>query len=159
NVFVTFSLSNLGMSKFWIQHRAEHPGEWQRHLPVHLIGLALCVTILGVTIAEKFSEGGWLTLVITGLIFGLCQLVKRHYNDVVRAIRAPDQESPAPEDLDGSVEAAVARLPERYRSLPLGGAVDDGPEGPSPEHPVAILFVGGYGGLGRHALFTLLRMF
>ena len=28
-----------------------------------------------------------------------------------------------------------------------------------PQQPVAILFVGGYGGLGRHALLTLLRMF
>jgi ABC-type hemin transport system ATPase subunit len=28
-----------------------------------------------------------------------------------------------------------------------------------PEKPIAILFVGGYGGLGRHALLTLLRMF
>src|SRR5262249_40537247 len=36
---------------------------------------------------------------------------------------------------------------------------DEAPPEPSPEHPVAILFVGGYGGLGRHALFTLLRMF
>jgi hypothetical protein len=30
---------------------------------------------------------------------------------------------------------------------------------PDPAHPVAVLFVGGYGGLGRHALLTLLRMF
>jgi hypothetical protein len=30
---------------------------------------------------------------------------------------------------------------------------------PDPREPVAILFVGGYGGLGRHALLTLLRMF
>ncbi len=158
NVFLTFSLSEFGMSKFWIQHRKEHAGEWKRHLPVHLTGLTLCLTILAVTVAEKFGEGGWLTLVITGLLFGLCQLIKRHYNDVVRAIRALDQEFPAPEDVEGSVEATLAALPERYRTLPLGGKTDV-PDEPSPEYPVAILFVGGYGGLGRHALFTLLRMF
>ncbi len=56
------------------------------------------------------------------------------------------------------MEGALARLPERYRSMVLDKG--DGPaEAPSPAHPVAILFVGGYGGLGRHALFTLLRMF
>jgi hypothetical protein len=158
NVFVTFSLSNFGMSKFWIQHRAEHPKEWKRHLPVHLTGLILCLTILAVTVAEKFTEGGWLTLVITGMLFALCQFIKRHYNAVVRAIRALDQEFPAPEEIDGSVEGALARLPERYRSMSIGSEAD-APEAPSPEHPVAILFVGGYGGLGRHALFTLLRMF
>ena len=158
NVFLTFSLSEFGMSKFWIQHRAEHPKEWKRHLPVHLTGLTLCVTILAVTVAEKFGEGGWLTLVITGALFTLCQLIKRHYNDVVRAIRALDQEFPAPEDVDGSLEAAIARLPERYHAMPIGseGEVADAPD---PKQPVAILFVGGYGGLGRHALFTLLRMF
>ena len=158
NVFLTFSLSNFGMSKFWIQNRADHPKEWKRHLPVHLLGLVLCLTILGVTVAEKFTEGGWLTLVITGALFALCQLIKRHYNDVVRAIRALDQEFPAPEDVDGSVEATIARLPERYRALPVG-AEADAPDAPDPKLPVAILFVGGYGGLGRHALFTLLRMF
>src|SRR5262249_26699519 len=157
NVFVTFSLSNFGMSKFWIQHRAEHPDEWKRHLPVHLVGLALCVTILAVTVVEKFPEGGWLTIIITGLLFGLCQLIKRHYNDVVRAIRALDEEFPAPEDVDGSVEATLARLPERYHSTPIEKT--EALEPPSPAYPVAILFVGGYGGLGRHALFTLLRMF
>jgi hypothetical protein len=31
--------------------------------------------------------------------------------------------------------------------------------GPDPSKPVAILLVGGYSGLGRHALLTLLRMF
>jgi hypothetical protein len=35
----------------------------------------------------------------------------------------------------------------------------DVPKKIDPMKPVAILFVGGYGGLGRHALMTLLRMF
>jgi amino acid transporter len=157
NVFLTFSLSEFGMSKFWIQHRAEHAKEWKRHLPVHLTGLTLCLTILVVTVMEKFREGGWLTLVITGLLVGLCRLIKRHYERVVRAIRALDADFPAPEDIEGSVEAAVARLPERYRSLTA--LAEEAPAAPSAEHPVAILFVGGYGGLGRHALYTLLRMF
>jgi amino acid transporter len=158
NVFLTFSLSNLGMSKFWIQNRAEHAGVWRRHLTVHLTGLTLCVTILAVTVAEKFAEGGWLTLVITGLLFGVCHLVKRHYNDVVRAIRALDEEFPAPEEVEGSVEASLARLPERYRGVPFSSKTEEH-EAPDPAQAVAILFVGGYGGLGRHALFTLLRMF
>ncbi|MEI6213793.1 MAG: APC family permease [Desulfuromonadales bacterium] len=46
NVFVTFSLSQLGMSKFFIQRRKEDP-KWFQHLSVHLVGLLLCVTIGG----------------------------------------------------------------------------------------------------------------
>ena len=32
---------------------------------IHALGLTMCVTILIVTVLEKFREGGWLTLTIT----------------------------------------------------------------------------------------------
>ncbi len=145
NVFLTFSLSNLGMSRFWIKERKKHK-DWLRHLPVHLIGLALCVTILIVTCFEKFADGGWLTLVITGLLVVLCVAIRNHYRLVVAAIRHLDIELPDPL-LD----------PELAKAMREGPPEDVGPI--SPTKPVAILFVGGYGGLGRHALLTLLRMF
>jgi amino acid transporter len=146
NVFVTFSLSNLGMSKFWITERAKHPKEWLRHLPVHLVGLALCVTILIVTCFEKFADGGWLTLVITGALVALCFWIRAHYRSVVSAIRRLDVELPDP-----LTDPALAGLMSAESQKPTG-EID-------PKRPVAILFVGGYGGLGRHALLTLLRMF
>ena len=136
NVFLTFSLSELGMSKFWIQHRAEHAEEWKRHLPVHLTGLTLCVTILAVTVAEKFGEGGWLTLVITGLLFFACQLIKRHYL---------------------SVRANLKRLDEILAVLPS-------PAG-KPEialdktAPTAAILVSGFSGLGVHIVLNIQRVF
>jgi amino acid transporter len=148
NVFLTFSLSNLGMAKFWIQHRREQAA-WKKHLPVHVVGLALCVTILIVTCIEKFAHGGWLTLVITGALVTACLFVKRHYAAVGVAIRKLDVELPCPLEDGGmraSMEAGVAP------AAPSRGALD-------PRRPIAVLFVGGYGGLGRHALLTLLRMF
>jgi hypothetical protein len=138
NVFLTFSLSNFGMSKFWIQHRKEH-ADWLRHLPVHLLALTLCVTILIVTCFEKFGDGGWLTLVITSILVALCLAIHRHYDRVVYAIRRMDTELPDPL-VDGPDPKSESR------------AIDT-------RQPVAILFVGRYGGLGRHALMTLLRMF
>jgi amino acid transporter len=147
NVFLTFSLSNLGMSKFWITERKKHP-DWFRHLPVHLIGLGLCVTILIVTCFEKFADGGWLTLVITGFLVMLCFAIRRHYRAVVAAIRRLDVELPDPL-LDPDLAKAMSLRPDPHaKTDPI-----------DPRKPVAILFVGGYGGLGRHALLTLLRMF
>jgi amino acid transporter len=137
NVFLTFSLSEFGMCRFWIKNRKSHP-DWGRHLPIHATGLTLCLTILIVTCVEKFGEGGWLTLVATGALVGACFYIKKHYGRVVAAIRRLDTELPDP--LQHS--APPPGLPE----------ID-------PKHPVAILFVGSYGGLGRHALLTLLRMF
>jgi amino acid transporter len=148
NVFLTFSLSNLGMTRFWLQHRKEHPN-WYRHLPIHVIGLALCLTILIVTVFEKFTAGGWLTLVVTGVLVAVCFGIKRHYGRVVAAIRRLDVEltDPLP-NLDSVVKPSVASV--------QGGSP---PATIDPRQPVAALFVGGYGGLGRHALLTLLRMF
>ena len=148
NVFLTFSLSNLGMSKFWIQHRREQK-EWYKHLPVHLIGLGLCVTILIVTCFEKFADGGWLTLVFTGALVMICIYIKRHYKQVVGAIRRLDVELPDPL-VDSELHAAMS--PETSNDGAVLGPID-------PKQPVAILFVGSYGGLGRHAVLTLLRMF
>ena len=78
NVFITFSLSQLGMSRLFIQRRKEDP-KWMQHLSVHLVGLVLCVTILVITTLEKFTEGGWVTLLITSVVIGCCYLIRNHY--------------------------------------------------------------------------------
>ncbi len=148
NVFVTFSLSNLGMARFWVRHRSEH-ADWMRHLPVHVIGLTLCVIILIVTSVVKFAVGGWLTLAVTGLLVTVCFWIKKHYDRVVAAIRRLDLELADPlEEASTAPKPSVANLDEAAASSRIDR-----------KHPVAVLFVGGYGGLGRHALLTLLRMF
>jgi amino acid transporter len=145
NVFLTFSLSNIGMTRHWIQHRKVDPS-WARHLPAHVVGALLCLTILAITTVEKFREGGWLTLLITLALTAFCLLVKQHYHAVVRAIRRLDAELPGPEAGPAAMAAYGA----------AGPAVD---AEPAPGDPVAVIFVGGYGGLGRHATLTLVRMF
>ncbi|MGA2448300.1 MAG: APC family permease [Polyangiaceae bacterium] len=148
NVFLTFSLSNLGMARFWIKHRREHRN-WLTHLPIHLIGLALCLTILIVTIFEKFAAGGWLTLVVTGLLVAVCLAIKQHYNKVVTAIRRLDEELLDPLTGPPASKPSVTRA---YETTAPPSTIDR-------KQPVAVLFVGAYGGLGRHALLTMLRMF
>ncbi len=145
NVFVTFSLSNIAMTLFWIRKRKEDP-HWIRHLPAHVLAALLCVLILAITIFEKFREGGWLTLVITAALTVFCFLVKKHYAAVVRAIRRLDTDLPGPEAGEDAMAA-------------YGNAGPVTMDEPDPEKPVAVIFVGGYGGLGRHATLTLLRMF
>jgi amino acid transporter len=148
NVFLTFSMSNLGMARFWIQNRKEH-ADWYKHLPIHLVGLGLCLTILIVTVLEKFTAGGWLTLVVTGILVTLCFSIRRHYAKVVDAIRRLDTELSDPlGGIDSIPKPSVANL--QAEVVPT--SIDR-------EWPIAVLFVGGYGGLGRHALLTLLRMF
>ncbi len=137
NVFLTFSLTQLGMSRFWIgegRHRSSH---WWRFLIVHGAGLLLCLTILVITTFEKFKEGGWLTLVITTSLILLCFGIKRHYRGVQAQIREAD---------------------EILTTIPTGL----GPAGHSkldPGQPVAALLVSGYGGLGIHSILSVQRLF
>src|SRR5689334_21812205 len=99
NVFVTFSLSNLAMVRFWVRHRRDHD-KWGRHLFAHVVGLALCLTILVITVAEKFADGGWVTLVATGTLVALCFAIKHHYQLVVRALKKLDEDLPSPPEVE-----------------------------------------------------------
>jgi uncharacterized membrane protein SirB2 len=146
NVFITFSLSNIAMTVFWVRHRKTDP-KWAHHLPAHVAAALLCMFILTVTIAEKLTEGAWLTLLVTTGLVVLCYLVKRHYGQVVRAIRRLDTELPGPE--------AGPEARSLYGDLPARPAEGE----PDPDKPVAVVFVGAYSGLGRSAIRTLLRMF
>ncbi len=163
NVFLTFSLSNLAMVRFWIRHRKEHKN-WGRSLFSHSIGLLLCLTILVITIREKFAEGGWITIVLTTALVVACMLIKRHYTKVVRALRQLDQDLPSPPEVEGSPTeerlAGSTSEHEVFQDGPTKGLAEHhAATDPDPAKPVAILLVGGYSGLGRHALLTLLRMF
>ncbi len=83
NVFLTFTLSLLGLSVHWIRSRK---GKWVRNLLVSATGLLVCAVILVVTVVEKFSSGGWLTIFITSLIIWLGWSIHRHYLHVEKSI-------------------------------------------------------------------------
>src|SRR5262249_57606981 len=83
NVFMTFTLSNIGMARLSLQQRAGDP-KWRRHVAIHGVGLVLCAGILVITVIEKFGAGGWVTLVVTAALIGFCYWVRRHYAMVAR---------------------------------------------------------------------------
>jgi len=136
NVFLTFSLSELAMCRFWVRERKKHP-DWRKHISVHLTGLTLCVFILTVTVYEKFGEGGWVTLALTGGLIAGCFLIRRHYRRVHDKLRR----------LDGILTA-----------LPAGVAPPPA-QSHDPAAPTAVLLVGGYSGLGIHSLLAVQRLF
>ena len=134
NVFATFSLTEMGMCRFWISGRRERDN-WIRHISVHVLGLVLCLTILSVMVVEKFGEGAWKTLVITCLLVVGCIWVRAHYR---------------------SVEAQVRLLDHELLDLPA----TDRPGGdPDPGKPTAVLLVRDFGGVGMHLLLSVQKMF
>ncbi len=136
NVFITFSLTEMGMVRFWITERKTHP-EWKKALPVHLTGLTLCLSILTIVVKEKFTEGGWLTIVITSVLIALCWLIKNHYRKVF---------------------ASLEHLAQTLGDIPLGES-EPNPVALNPTKPTAVLLVNRYGGLGLHSLLNIFRQF
>jgi hypothetical protein len=139
NVFLTFSLSMLAMLRFWYRNRQSR-AHWRTRLALFGSGLALCGTILMVTVYEKFSQGGWVTVVITTLVIGLCFVIRRHYRSVNTQLDA--------------LYHALGDLPRRRSS----GAASLCWE-PDPRQPTAVVLVGSYGGVGIHTVLNVLRTF
>ena len=138
NVFITFSLSMYAMCRYWWRRRGRNP-EWRQRLTLFGLGFALCITILGVTIYEKFLLGGWVTVVITLVVIGACLLIRRHYRSAEARVNQLYQE--------------LGDLPRRHdgRGAELGE--------PMPEDRVAAILVERYGGVGIHTVLNVLRMF
>jgi amino acid transporter len=78
NVFITFSMSLLGLSIYWMRNRRGKP-HWCRKLLTSGVGFIVCFGILIITIFEKFYEGGWVTLLITSVFVGMGLMIKGMY--------------------------------------------------------------------------------
>jgi K+ transporter len=85
NVFVTFSLSMLAMLIYSLH--AKNRAAEGRSTGLFAVGFLLCATILVVTTIEKFSSGGWVTLLVTGAVIVLCFNIRRHYDKVSGKVR------------------------------------------------------------------------
>jgi amino acid transporter len=135
NVFITFTLSNIAMIRHAFHTRQ---GKWWRDVFVHGLAASVCGMILAVVIVEKFTEGGWLTTLITATLVVICFLIRRHYRTVgtkvVALSRALQLDVPPPD-----ITAPPAEL--------------------DPEKPTAVVLAGGYGGLGLHTVLQIPRVF
>jgi len=133
NVFVTFSLSQLGMLRYWWGKR---DAGRRRGFLIHGVALVMCLSILTGTIIEKGREGGWVTLAVTACVVGLCFWIHRHYAEAANKLRRLDE--------------VMSNLPTRAHGEPP--PLD-------PAQPVAVMLVGSFGGLGMHQLLDSQRLF
>jgi amino acid transporter len=137
NVFLTFSLSQLGMAKFSIKTRKKKE-HWLRYLMIFVIGFILCFTILIITVSEKLEQGGWLTLIITLAVVIICYLIHGHYKKIKKAMRKFDE---------------VLLL----SSIHLVGHPNTKPV--NEKQMTAVLLVNGYNGYGVNMFLSLIRNF
>jgi amino acid transporter len=135
NVFLTFSLSMLGMWRLWFRRKGITFRK--RRLALFAVAFLLCATILIITMTEKFTEGGWMTILITGAVALLCFAIHAHYKGVWVRLE--------------KLNAIFADLPSGEPKSPVAE--------PNPKDNTAAILVGGYSGLGVHTLLAIFRAF
>ncbi len=145
NVFITFSLSQLGMVKHWWQVRNSEKN-WFRKLSINGVGLILTSFILFSVLIIKFGEGGWITLVITAGLVSLTLIIKKHYLIAADLLRRLDT-------IVDSVEASIYNI--------QGDGGDESSIEPEfdPKGKTAAILVNGFNGLGLHTLLSVFRLF
>lgn len=137
NVFLTFTLSQLGMCRHWWSARKRERLRL-RKLFVNGLGLSFTATILVITVIIKFAEGGWVTLLVTSAFIFLCHIVRSHYEQVRRALKSLD---------------------ETLMSIPFHPDLKTPVPAKSPNAPTAILIVRDFDGLSVHSLLSIGRLF
>jgi len=134
SVFVTFLLSQSGMTRYWLTHRESG---WARRAVIALVAALLSLAVLGSLLAS-FGWGG--AGVAAACIVGLgvlCLLIRRHY-------------------------ASVTKMLARLRSLPEVADADPyrrDLQTRDPNEPTAVFLVSGYNGMGLHMLMNVQRLF
>jgi hypothetical protein len=94
------------------------------------------LTILIITTLEKFSEGGWMTLVITSALIAFCYLINSHYT---------------------KVKTELMQLDKMLARMPISGPLNTEPIDKT--KMTAIQLVSTFNGFGVHTLFAIIRSF
>jgi len=137
NVFITFSLSMFAMMRFWLGSRHKpDAGPWLRRSALFAFAFVLCVTILAIAVLERFTKGGWITLVVTAVLVAVCFVIRKHYR---------------------TTQAKLATLYDELKTLPADTSAV--PRALDPKAPTAAVLVAGYGGLGIHTTLNIFRFF
>lgn len=111
-VFVSFTLSQIGMVRHWNRHlRTEDDPQERRRMMrsrlINIIGFIATGAVLIVVLATKFLAGAWIAIVAMTSLFILMKGINRHYAAVSHEL-TPDEE-----------EAGSVVLPSRNHAVVL----------------------------------------
>lgn len=101
-VFVSFTLSQLGMIKHWTrllagEGDAAKRGVMLRSRIINTIGFVMTGTVLVVVLLTKFTHGAWIVCIAMPTLYVLMRAVRSHYDHVKEELQvAPDQKSTLP---------------------------------------------------------------
>ena len=136
NVFLTFSLSLLGLCRHWLNQR-QIAQPWLWRFIFSLFACLITSGILCITLTTKFESGGWLTVSITLFVIGICVLINKHYQRIQKKLIQLDQLLTPP-----------VTPTHRHHQLKVHYT-----------EPTAAILVGEHQGIAMHALLKIQRIF
>ncbi|MGI9163251.1 MAG: APC family permease [Mycobacterium sp.] len=97
-VFVSFTLSQIGMVRHWNRHlRTEDDPQERRRMMrsrlINIIGLLSTGAVLIVVLVTKFMAGAWIAIVAMTALFLLMKGINRHYAAVSRELTPNEEEA------------------------------------------------------------------
>jgi amino acid transporter len=108
-VFTAFTLSQAGMVRYWLRRR-EHG--WRHKIAINMLGATATGVVTLIVVYTKFAEGAWLvTVAIPVIVLGMLG-IRRHYDRVLRRLRA-------------GTAAVVAAPPARNTTMLLVQSIDE----------------------------------
>jgi amino acid transporter len=96
-VFVSFTLSQIGMVKHWTRLlRSETDSAVRRKMMrsrvVNTVGFICTGTVLLVVLVTKFLAGAWIAIVAMTALFVIMKLIHKHYDTVARELAQQEAE-------------------------------------------------------------------
>ena len=92
-VFVSFTLSQIGMVRHWtrllrIETDAVQRRHMQRSRVINTIGFICTGTVLLVVVVTKFMAGAWIAILAMGALFVVMEAIHKHYDTVAHELAA-----------------------------------------------------------------------
>ncbi len=96
-VFVSFTLSQLGMIRHWNRNLLGEsvPAErrkMMRSRAVNSVGFVMTGSVLIIVLLTKFTKGAWIVVVAMPLIYLLMRAIRRHYDRVATELATTDED-------------------------------------------------------------------
>ncbi len=90
-VFVSFTLSQIGMVRHWtrllaVENDPAARARMKRSRVINAIGLICTGTVLVIVVVTKFVAGAWIAILAMGGLFMLMKAIRKHYDTVVREL-------------------------------------------------------------------------
>ncbi len=98
-VFISFTLSQLGMVRHWGRHLKLAKDKTVRRRMVksrtiNSIGFGMTALVLVIVLITKFTQGAWLALLAMVVLFLIMWSIRAHYDNVAKELAVDEDSSP-----------------------------------------------------------------